>query len=92
MGLRDLYILFIWLSETNILYLKRCNCVDILHCKCPQDNKCDIMLADFDSLEAYLSSCYSPKFSGVVVTPAGTRYYRSPEVYLLYINFIVLNY
>lgn len=63
------------------MYLKKCECDDILHCQCPPEDKCDIMLADFDSLEPYLSSCYSSRFPGVIVTPAGTRYYRSPEVY-----------
>ena len=41
--------LFFSSAASNVLILQRCKCADIINCKCPVADKCDVKLADFDS-------------------------------------------
>ena len=67
------------LLESNILYRKKCKCPNILYCTCPVEKKCDIMIADFDSLKLTSATPTSLKLCGVKLS-IGTPYYRAPEV------------
>ena len=63
-----------FLLESNVLYRLKCQCADIFHCYCEPQNKCDIVIIDFDSVKPFSASC-------ATVANCGTKYYRSPEVY-----------
>lgn len=54
-----------------MLYLKKCQCPNILVCVCPVAEKCCVMLADFD---------YISKIGTQPRKREGTLTYRSPEV------------
>lgn len=77
---------------SNILVRKRetCLCQDILHCKCPEDQKCEVMLADFDSLKETAYHCEATHIPVGITCSAktpeqakkvmGTPGHRAPEV------------
>ena len=75
-------------TASNILTEKRCNCHDIIHCKCPQDMKCLVRLADFDSAKPIKSPIipqnrslpFIPKTPDECGKVMGTPGYRAPEV------------
>ena len=77
-------------KASNILIRKHkaCPCQDVLHCKCPEERKCEVKLADFDSLKEsqfprdvrgvpYKST---PKTPEQVKKIMGTIGHRAPEV------------
>ena len=73
----------------NILINKResCHCPNIFKCDCPLKSKCEIRIADFDSIKTFIpgrsatlipDSPSEPKPAGTKVL--GTPFYRAPEV------------
>ncbi len=77
-------------TANNVLILRKCSCPDILHCRCPKQNKCEVKLADFDSLKKTLYKRSAAQFVKLCCDSLmndmdrnkvkGTPAYRAPEV------------
>ena len=60
-------------TEHNILLSTQCSCRDVFTCACPRDRKCEVAIADFDSIVEEGAKHSSRRVPG-------TYGYRAPEV------------